>query len=328
MKTYSNIGELYREKFSDYAPTPPAEVWERIQKTRSRGKLSVKGKAAIVATAAAVLITATYFGLNSVDVENQPIEQIIAQNNPSETVEVVETGIIAAGSSVETPKKAAEVALLSGAIEIPLEPTISTYNNLPSEPSNNVVPVPPSPQKEEKEIKVEREIKEEKAKTLPIIFSKDTTVCEGSTVKLFVLNAKNVRWSTGGTQNAIFAIPSYDEQYSVTFTTADNYDTTVTISIKCKPCSELFVPNSFTPNGDGDNDIFIAKSIEEYRSFEITIYSSSGQVLFVSKSIKHGWDGTYKGILQPPGMYIYIIRYTDSTGKMNEKKGSFSLLLH
>jgi len=323
MKTYSNIGELYREKFSDYAPTPPAEVWERIQKTRSRGKLSVKGKAAIVATAAAVLITATYFGLNSVDVENQPIEQIIAQNNPSETVEVVETGIIAAGSSVETPKKAAEVALLSGAIEIPLEPTISTYNNLPSEPSNNVVPVPPSPQKEEKEIKVEREIKEEKAKTLPIIFSKDTTVCEGSTVKLFVLNAKNVRWSTGGTQNAIFAIPSYDEQYSVTFTTADNYDTTVTISIKCKPC--LLIPNAFTPNGDGLNDVFTAQSNEEYSYFEMTIYSSSGQPLFVSKSIKHGWDGTYKGTLQPQGTYLYIIRYVDSTGKMDEKRGTVAL---
>jgi len=142
-------------------------------------------------------------------------------------------------------------------------------------------------------------------------------------VKLFVLNAKNVRWSTGGTQNAIFATPSYDEQYSVTFTTADNYDTTVTINIKCKPC--LHIPNAFTPNGDGLNDVFTAQSNEEYSYFEMTIYSSSGQVLFVSKSIKHGWDGTYKGTLQQPGIYIYIIRYIDSTGKMDEKKGTVAL---
>ena len=128
--------------------------------------------------------------------------------------------------------------------------------------------------------------------------------------------------------NAIFVNPSYDEQYSVTFTTTANYDTTVTINIKCKPCSELFIPTAFTPNGDGLNDVFTAQSKEEYSYFEMTIYSGNGQVLFVSKDIKQGWDGTYKGTLQPHGAYLYIIRYKDFSGKMNEKRGNLLLLLH
>ncbi|MCL2131153.1 MAG: gliding motility-associated C-terminal domain-containing protein [Lentimicrobiaceae bacterium] len=93
------------------------------------------------------------------------------------------------------------------------------------------------------------------------------------------------------------------------------------------PTAELFVPEAFTPNGDGLNDVFSAQSEEEYTYFEMSIYSRNGQLLFASKNIKHGWDGTYKGVPQPHGSYVYVIRYRDAAGQMHDKKGNFLLIL-
>jgi len=256
-------------------------------------------------------------------------EAILSLNEPLTAIPKEKTTTVfpvPCKETVQEPKKEvnkAENAVVS---------LFSTQNNLESESSNNRVAVSTTQPKTEKEIGEENTKTKEKteaasAKEPPIIVSKDTTVCENSIVKLFVLNAKNVRWSTGERKNTIYVNPSSDEQYSATFTTGNNQDTTVFIHIKCIRCSELFIPNAFTPNGDGLNDLFVAQSEEEYAYFEMSIYSRDGQILFLSKDIKHGWDGRYKGAPQPHGSYIYIIRYKDANGKMNEKKGNFLLLL-
>ena len=87
----------------------------------------------------------------------------------------------------------------------------------------------------------------------------------------------------------------------------------------------LDVPNAFTPNGDGINDkVFV-------RGFGITkmtwrIYNRWGEMVFVSNDKTQGWDGTYKGSLQPKEVYHYVlsVQYTDNT--KSEKKGDITLL--
>ena len=87
----------------------------------------------------------------------------------------------------------------------------------------------------------------------------------------------------------------------------------------------LDVPNAFTPNGDGINDkVFV-------RGFGITkmnwrIYNRWGQAVFVSSDKTQGWDGTFKGTMQPKEVYHYIlaVQYTDNT--KSEKKGDITLL--
>jgi gliding motility-associated-like protein len=93
-------------------------------------------------------------------------------------------------------------------------------------------------------------------------------------------------------------------------------------------CTEVHIPNAFTPNGDGLNDVFLAKSNMDLDYFEMTIYTVSGrQLLFSSKNIYQGWDGTYRGQKQAHGVYFYNIRYKNNVGTIIEKRGELLLIV-
>ncbi|RZK41935.1 MAG: gliding motility-associated C-terminal domain-containing protein [Pedobacter sp.] len=88
---------------------------------------------------------------------------------------------------------------------------------------------------------------------------------------------------------------------------------------------ELFIPNTFTPNGDGRNDVFFAYGTS-VNKFKMRVYNQWGQHMFESNNITTGWDGTFRGGLQPTGVYVYMIEVTFSTGKTKQMKGSVTLL--
>lgn len=85
---------------------------------------------------------------------------------------------------------------------------------------------------------------------------------------------------------------------------------------------QFFVPNSFTPNGDGINDLFMAKANFEPSTFEMSIFSRTGDMVFKSRNMNIGWDGDK----HPGGMYNYMIRYTNTQGKVLVKKGQVMML--
>ena len=93
------------------------------------------------------------------------------------------------------------------------------------------------------------------------------------------------------------------------------------ISISNEDCvdvhSWLYVPNAFSPNGDGLNDYFATPGwyIKEYH---LTIYNRWGEKLFESNSLYHSWDGTYEGNVVENEAYVYII---ESLGIDNIKRG-------
>lgn len=89
----------------------------------------------------------------------------------------------------------------------------------------------------------------------------------------------------------------------------------------------VYVPNSFSPNNDGVNDLFEVKgsTIASY-GFSMRIFDRSGNVIFESFDINIGWDGTGKnGVLLRPDVYVYMISY-NSGDKFFEKNGSLTLL--
>jgi gliding motility-associated-like protein len=84
------------------------------------------------------------------------------------------------------------------------------------------------------------------------------------------------------------------------------------------------IPNSFTPNNDGLNDVFnfytlfmTGETINGVPDFEIEIYNRWGQIIFYGTDIDKPWDGTSGDNLQPPGVYKYRIKFTD--GNENRK---------
>jgi gliding motility-associated-like protein len=87
----------------------------------------------------------------------------------------------------------------------------------------------------------------------------------------------------------------------------------------------LFVPNAFTPNGDGNNDILYVYGTN-VKSLTFTIYDQYGEMEFRSESISNGWDGTYKGSQRPVGVYMYYVDAIMQDGTIVKKKGSVTLL--
>lgn len=87
----------------------------------------------------------------------------------------------------------------------------------------------------------------------------------------------------------------------------------------------IFVPNTFTPNADGKNDVlkvygnYIAK-------MNLQVYNQWGERVFETNDIAGGWDGNYKGKPQPVGVYIYVLRVENNNGEVVTKKGSINLI--
>lgn len=78
----------------------------------------------------------------------------------------------------------------------------------------------------------------------------------------------------------------------------------------------VYIPNAFTPNGDGLNDMFIIKGLGfKVEGFSMEIFDRWGNALFFSKDYTKGWDGTVKGIQSQDGVYIYKIKAVGANGE-------------
>ena len=86
------------------------------------------------------------------------------------------------------------------------------------------------------------------------------------------------------------------------------------------------IPNAFTPNGDGLNDIFRPITSANILQYQLDIFSMNGQHLFNSKNIEYGWNGEFQGGLMDNGSYVYIIKYKDENGKEHIDKGQLLLI--
>lgn len=88
---------------------------------------------------------------------------------------------------------------------------------------------------------------------------------------------------------------------------------------------ELTVPNSFTPNGDGFNDVFNVK-LQGITDAQITIFNRWGNKVHEMKGLSLVWDGTNANIQSPEGVYFYIVKATDVFGKEIQKNGYIYLV--
>ena len=85
--------------------------------------------------------------------------------------------------------------------------------------------------------------------------------------------------------------------------------------------TEIFVPNVFSPNEDGRNDVFRPRGTEPFE-YEMHIYDRWGNRVFESKELANGWDGTYRGKRMNSGVFVY---YVMSAGQVISK-GNVTLL--
>ncbi|MEO8721600.1 MAG: gliding motility-associated C-terminal domain-containing protein [Ginsengibacter sp.] len=82
---------------------------------------------------------------------------------------------------------------------------------------------------------------------------------------------------------------------------------TATDSVLVKVYPKLYVPNVFTPNGDGLNDTWNIEVMKAYPGAEVKIFNRYGQMIFDNNGQNISWDGTCKGKMQTAGAYVYLI---------------------
>jgi len=90
----------------------------------------------------------------------------------------------------------------------------------------------------------------------------------------------------------------------------------------------IYVPNAFTPDGDGINDVFLPK-LQGYDplNYNLQIFDRWGELIFESQHQEMGWDGTYRNELCKTDVYVWQIKVKDAvSGKINNYKGHVSLL--
>ncbi|MFM7709915.1 MAG: gliding motility-associated C-terminal domain-containing protein, partial [Ferruginibacter sp.] len=84
--------------------------------------------------------------------------------------------------------------------------------------------------------------------------------------------------------------------------------------------------NAFTPNGDGLNDVLTPLALGMKSVDLFMVYNRWGQLMFRTTQIEEGWNGKYRGIVQPIGTYVWYAEGTDYTNKKLTRKGTVILL--
>jgi len=88
---------------------------------------------------------------------------------------------------------------------------------------------------------------------------------------------------------------------------------------------QIYIPNAFTPNGDGRNDTWLIYGYD-IREIQVDIFNQWGQKIFETNNQQTGWDGTFKGKAQPMGVYMYVARMVLADGSSITRKGSINLV--
>jgi len=142
----------------------------------------------------------------------------------------------------------------------------------------------------------------------------------GQTVDFFNLsdgaNIANYHWlfGDGGTSNetdpshAYHVLNSENMLVRLTVTNADGCADDTTMTVPVVDNFALWVPNSFTPNNDGNNEIFLP-SVNDVAFYQLEIYNRNGELIFKTFKTDLGWDGTVGGKKAPTGVYIWKITY-------------------
>lgn len=159
----------------------------------------------------------------------------------------------------------------------------------------------------------------------------DTTAIAGMPHQLSGSGGLNYIWSPGNVLNNPFSPNPFakllnDTKFTVWVSDAIGCKDTDDIFIKVYKGPAYYIPNAFTPNGDGLNDIFRPIPVGIQSTTYFRIFDRYGQVVFETTQFLKGWDGTYKGKKQPPGTYVWMIKGVDKDGKIIEMKNTVILV--
>jgi gliding motility-associated-like protein len=171
-----------------------------------------------------------------------------------------------------------------------------------------------------------------------ITLPSDTTICEDNTVTFNVYDPSATSYLWRGPSVYFLQNDPTDSIFTATFEgiyevdISNNCGTlTQIIDLKTEDCvCAPFVPNSFTPNNDGNNDALQIFTGCDIMDLQFSVFNRWGERVFYTEDINEGWDGTFSGSISPTGVYIYKLEYTSANFKgevvPNIKYGDITLV--
>ncbi len=162
--------------------------------------------------------------------------------------------------------------------------------------------------------------------------SPGATIIEGESITISASGAANYVWipaadlSADNIPNPV-ATPSITTTYTVTGTSPNGCVEIETVTVTILPLGNVFVPNAFSPNGDGLNDKIKLLVDGDFENIVFQIFNRWGELVFETDDATQGWDGFYKGFEAEMGTYIYVLRATNRvTQQPLNLKGNITLV--
>jgi gliding motility-associated-like protein len=150
----------------------------------------------------------------------------------------------------------------------------------------------------------------------------DTTICQSG----FLLtpgNFSQYTWQDLST-DSVFEVTAAGT-YRVVVINSSGCSASDSLEVIEDCLHDIVVPNAFSPNGDGINDVFKAEAVR-IKSFTMHIYNRWGAIVFASNSIKESWNGAFKKSKCGTGIYFWTVAYAGDDGEMKEKNGTVFLV--
>ncbi len=355
MDNKSNIAKAFSEKLNKMELQPDESVWKNVSSRIPQSSPSWFAKKGLWAGGAVVLVAVAIYLGSVLLPQNQKIAEVDSHQSPE--TEVLTAPIVSDENpqnkitSQEIPNENSVIVDPTDTDKSDSDKTSENQNNsviassdvvkntTPQIPDNTESSELKNPEKNQKPISITENSSSVKTtyqvaeiqdpvvlRDSTIKFSVNPTICKGEKTKLSVDGGMYYLWSNGQSLPYIEVAPLMNSTYNVTVTDKFNYNHihsyVVTID---EECTALVIPNAFSPNGDGNNDIFKPEGVN-ISEFMMQILSRDGRMLFITNDVNKGWDGTVNGQPLTSQVFIYNIVYKNGRGEQQIRQGQVTLI--
>ncbi len=292
------VGQYFKEHFNHFEPEIPSELWNKMKNDQSLQKFN----------------------------RLQSVKRVLLYGiTPMAAVAIV-IGVLVFNSKPEpTPTQVASVVLKEDTPQT--EQPIQQVSAIPTpEKTKKVTSVTTSKQQEMLPTQNNETIANQSTTTRETGHSNTNTTVELPKTQT-VVNPKSDNRNAHSTVQQK-EVPKTKPENTTVRETQDNENDVNPKNTSSNPDPDkmLFIPTGFTPNNDGHNDQFFVTADWEVSEFEIIIFQRGGGIVFKTKDINVGWDGTFNGTDLPQGAYAYMITYKNSVGDSKRVKGTINLI--